>query len=168
MGTNYYLYKKPLVSRVLEKLGKDGQCEKIRRWLWKYKISSGHYMHGEHIGKSSAGWTFALHVAGKYDDPIFDVNGLEDWSYWFLRDDFYVADEYGRVVSPSNIMGIICRRSWRNEYADRERELLGEVEYFRQRGGVPGPDGLARSRIDGHHCIGHGPGAYDYITGDFS
>ena len=32
----------------------------------------------------------------------------------------------------------------------------------------PGPNGLVRAKINGVHCIGHGEGTWDYITGEFS
>jgi hypothetical protein len=31
-----------------------------------------------------------------------------------------------------------------------------------------GPNFLLRHRVNGRHCIGHGPGTYDYIAGEFS
>jgi len=32
----------------------------------------------------------------------------------------------------------------------------------------PGPDGLARHKVNDGHCIGHGEGTWDLIIGEFS
>ena len=44
----------------------------------------------------------------------------------------------------------------------------GHIEWFMQNNAEHGPNGLVRSKIDGHHCIGHGAGTWDLEVGDFS
>ena len=88
-----------------------------------------------HVGKSSGGWTFALHV---YPDD--NINTLDDWKPILERSE--IRDEYGRSVSYPDLLAVITEREH--------------------------PRGLSRSDIDGHHCVGHGEGTYDYCTGDFS
>ena len=88
-----------------------------------------------HIGLSSGGWPFALHVI-----PERNLNTLEDWEkLWKDTKKWAIFDEYRRTLSPEQ-MGIWVR----NENPIFERP------------------------VDGHHCIGHGPGPWDYIQGDFS
>lgn len=40
--------------------------------------------------------------------------------------------------------------------------------WYAENSAIPGPNGLARHRIDHRHCVGHGDGTYDLIKGDFS
>ena len=110
MGTNYYL-KQPEACPTC-----GAEKDKSR-----------------HIGKSSAGWAFALHVY-----PEDGINSLSDWLSLLFAPDARIVDEYGRVVPAEELMPIIIARE-----------------------GV-----LARA--SGAHCVGHGGGSYDYITGDFS
>ncbi len=85
-----------------------------------------------HIGKSSAGWCFSLHV-----DPENGINDLKDvkrlWAYKTIK------DEYGSTISKKYMIDVITDR-W---------------------------IGIRRHEI-GSFCIGHGPGTYDYIIGEFS
>lgn len=69
MGTNYYLKPKP--------------CE-----------CCGRTDEGLHIGKSSAGWCFSLHVI-----PEEGINGLDDWKSRFDEPGVQIVNEYGEVVS---------------------------------------------------------------------
>ena len=93
----------------------------------------------KHIGKSSAGWCFALHVI-----PEEGIHGLEDWeARWDLLGTL-ILDEYGEITSPSTMRAIITDRS------------------------IPGPNNLLRAKIKQTQCIGHGEGTWDLIIGDFS
>jgi hypothetical protein len=138
MGTNYYL--------------KTAACECCG-------------LHDErntmHIGKSSGGWCFSLHV-GKWlndsdDEP--EAHNLEDWQALWSRDGWVIVDEYGRPVTPKEMLRIITERG-------RDEPSIG-FDYHRNHA-QPGPNNLARHRIDGKLCVGHGEGTYDYITGEFS
>jgi hypothetical protein len=81
MGTNYYLIENdcPLCKRHDEK----------------------------HIGKSSAGWNFALHV---YPDE--NINNLEDWIQKFKLGD--IVNEYGEGLSINEMVSIITKRKHPN------------------------------------------------------
>lgn len=127
MGTNYYL--------------RYNQCEKC-----------GH-LEEKHIGKSSVGWCFALHV---YPDE--GINDLLEWEVLWKIGDIY--DEYERKITSAEMKRIITERKWKGTVLDRGWYFSNNAE--------PGPNGLARSKIDGSHCIGHGAGTWDLEVGDFS
>lgn len=114
MGTNYYLYEKPACK-----------C-------------CGREFDGQHIGKSSGGWCFALHVV-----PEDSIHTLDDWRALWSRPGSYIRNEYGNLVSIEDMEDTITNREWRGDFPRRHD-------------------------IDGRHCLGHGPGTWDYITGEFS
>lgn len=127
MGTNYYLSERPVC-----------QC-------------CGRDYPPLHIGKSSSGWCFSLHVI-----PEEGINCLEDWERRFAGG--IITTEYGNTLSPAEMSDVIRNRSW-----DRK----GSFDY-RSNHAEEGPSGFARHRIDFVHCVGHGDGTWDYITGEFS
>lgn len=143
MGTNYYLKTEP-----------DKTCDHC-----------GHTVKGEtlHIGKSSGGWCFALHVM-----PERGINDLEDWLALFERET--IEDEYGRPCSAAEMLSVIRNRAKcegpRDPWARRLMEEAREHTY-RMNGAEPGPGGLLRSKLDSH-TIAHGDGTWDCIVGDFS
>ena len=114
MSTNYYLYTKP-----------DCEC-------------CGRPFERLHIGNSSTGWCFSLHVI-----PEDGINTLNDWRALWSDPGVHVRDEYGDRIQLDELEKIITQRDWR--------------------GKEPG-----RTRIDGKYCIGHGDGTWDYIIGEFS
>ena len=77
MGTNYYLTTKP--------------CE-----------CCGHNEE-THIGKSSAGWAFALHVTDK-------IKSLEDWKILFDKFGSVITNEYGETITPTEMINRITKR----------------------------------------------------------
>lgn len=91
-----------------------------------------------HIGKSSGGWAFALHVY-----PEQGINDLEDWRRWWQKPTDVIEDGNGTVVAAEQLEKIITVRSW------------------------PGRE-LRRAEVDGQHCIGRGEGTWDYFIGEFS
>lgn len=107
-----------------------------------------------HIGKSSGGWTFALHV---YPDE--GINTLEDWKRLFANDEAIIKNEYGDIFTMGAMLGIISNRA-------ASEHVWSEVDLALNHA-VPGPNNLARRRID-WHCIGHGEGTYDLCVGEFS
>ena len=131
MGTNYCLYPK-------------ARCECCEREFDEI-----------HIGKSSGGWCFSLHVY-----PEDGINTLEDWQSLWNAPGAYIEDEYSTKISNNEMEKIITERSWGTTTKD-----LG---WYEENGAEPGPFSLARHKIDGHHCVGHGPGTYDFMVGDFS
>lgn len=77
MGTNYYIAENP--------------CETCGR---KERL---------HIGKSSMGWVFSLHVM-----PDRGINALQDWLPLFEKNK--IVDEYGATISPFEMLRIIVGR----------------------------------------------------------
>lgn len=130
MGTNYYLEE----DRCLH-------CDRAERL---------------HIGKSSAGWVFALHVI-----PDEGINSLEDWEERWSRPNVRIVDEYNRDLTPAEMMLCITTRSGHGEGMNSKR-LASNHDM------APGPNGLVRSRVDGRHCIAHAPGTWDLCVGEFS
>lgn len=85
MGTNYYHVKdaKP-------------ECECCKRPFETEK---------DHIGKSSVGWVFALHVI-----PEKGIVGLADWALRWLDRDSHIEDEYGARLTPQEMLSRIVGR----------------------------------------------------------
>lgn len=133
MGTNYYLQLPG--TDACKHCGRSDDAEKL------------------HIGKSSVGWCFSLHVI-----PERGIYDLADWLPLFER--YEICDEYGDALTAQDMVEYITARSWSSVY---ER---GETWYVSNHA-EPGPNGLARHRI-GCHCVKHGDGTWDCITGEFS
>lgn len=146
MGTNYYLHRNvcPHCLRPEEKL---------------------------HIGKSSGGWCFALHV-----DAERNINSLDDWKKLFDGEDNGIVNEYGDPLTAPEMLEVITDRK---AYAGKPLpEKFPDDDYFypgwtKQRyldsnHAEEGPLGLLRAKIDGRHCVGHGEGTWDCIQGEFS
>ena len=127
MGTNYYA-KKP-------------RCP-----------CCGHQDEPIHIGKSSAGWCFALHVHEE-----LGLTTLDAWKTFL--DGLIIENEHGRQVSLDCLLSVITVRNWDSSALSAEGYELNNAQ--------PGPNNLMRRRIS-EHCVGHGEGTWDYITGDFS
>ena len=138
MGTNYYLY--------------EPECKEC-----------GHTPEPKHIGKSSAGWCFALHVYP--DDGDNSVNSLGDWKDYIKLSQkvngSIIKDEYERTLTLEELLHHITERKWEGN-KDRTPQFLKD-NYA-----VEGPNGLLRHKIDGSHCIGHGEGTWNLLISDFS
>lgn len=107
-----------------------------------------------HIGKSSGGWCFALHI-----HPDDGINNLEDWKKaWAGKQ---IVNEYDEYVTEDKMLDIITNRQW-NGIAVRSDAFL------RHNHAVMGPNNLCRNEIDGTHCVGYGEGTWDYLIGEFS
>ena len=111
-----------------------------------------------HIGKSSMGWYFALHV---YPDEC--INNLEDWKRVFKQGveiGYHIENEYGDEISIDSMLSEITDRGRNNgrkwSFQDLERNYAEE-----------GKNNLVRYKIrDG--VVGHGEGTWDYLDCDFS
>ena len=139
MGTNYYIEQDP-------------PCKECGRGWEQY-----------HIGKSSGGWCFSLHV-----DPDNGINTLEDIKgLWKGKD---IVDEYGDRISKKEMFSVITKRigSWKHEKEKYPFGYTSWAAFHKTNSSENGPNNLLRHKIDGTHCIGHGDGTYDYITGEFS
>lgn len=108
-----------------------------------------------HIGKSSAGWCFSLHVI-----PEMGIHSLDDWKTFLQQGDVFIEDEDHTAWGLTELLERITNRrrdkpvEWTQENLERNHAELG-------------PNNLVRHRL-GHGCIGHGEGTWDLITGDFS
>lgn len=141
MGTNYY------------SVHRDVDLDKFDGWDLRHD-ESGRCLH---IGKSSGGWCFSLHVI-----PERGINSLGDWIAVFIDPERVIIDEYRDEVSLEKMMRVITQRSrpagneWDQATLDRNCA-------------EPGPNNLVRHRMgDLCHCVGHGPGTWDLIVGHFS
>lgn len=133
MGTNYYLEGPGQVP-----------CCKCGRPFEKVR---------QHIGKSSAGWVFTLHVY-----PEKGINDLPDWWEFWNKDDVTIKNEYGDTLTSAQMLTHILARFG-------ERSHKQDAQWYRLNQAEEGPYGLARAKIDGHRVIGHGLGTYSMHTG---
>lgn len=137
MGTNYYYHK----SAPCEYCGRQGEPR--------------------HIGKSSCGWCFSLHI---YPDD--GINDLPDWLTLFAAPGSQIKDEYGDVVTPEEMFACITIRGPR----EVEKVPAGYAswdDFHINNGSEPGPNGMLRHRI-GWHCVSHGEGTWDCLAHEFS
>ncbi len=104
-----------------------------------------------HIGKSSGGWHFSLHVY-----PEEGINTLEDWVRLFDEPNSRITNEYGDPIWPIEMVDEITVRS--SQWTEQK---------MNSNHAEPGLNGLVRHKVDGVHCVGNGPGTWDYIIGDF-
>lgn len=111
-----------------------------------------------HLGKSSGGWCYGLHVM-----PEIGIHTLQDVGALItdkINDGWEIKNEYGDKLSKGQWAKIVLERRGRNFRKDKE--------WYVQNSATRGPNGLVRHIVDGWHCIGHGEGTYDYIIGEFS
>jgi hypothetical protein len=97
-----------------------------------------------HIGKSSFGWCFSLHVM-----PEHGIHNLQDWKALadrLIAGGWRIEDEYREIIALDKLWKVVERADWE------------------QKDGRP----LNRHYVDGDHCIGNGEGFYDYMVGWFS
>lgn len=123
MSTNYYLHK-PSTTQC-EHCGHDPESE----------------ANITHIGKSSFGWCFMLHI-----HPQVGVNNLGDWEKLWVLPGATIKDEYGETISIQDMMSTITTRSpgnWSPEGVQPKRCKLDE------------------------YCVAHGDGSWDHMVGDF-
>lgn len=107
----------------------------------------------KHIGKSSAGWYFSLHVY-----PEKGIKELDDWLPLFLKEK--IVDEYGKPINIVEMLGVILFRY--RPGPEPQPTWDNSIE--------AGNHGLVRSPIDGKRCIGHGKNnlPYELCVGEFS
>ena len=132
MGTNYYWH--PTVPEPCSHCGRPYRAEPL------------------HIGKSSSGWYFSLHVTD-------DIPDLHTWeSVWLTGT---ILDEYGEKLTPAEMLLVITARSrpdpvdWsdlelKRNYAERGRNNL-----------------VRHSMVLDDRCVGHGE-TWSLIMGEFS
>lgn len=109
-----------------------------------------------HIGKSSAGWVFALHVDNK-------IKSFEDITKVFFNeylksDGSRIYEEYGDSVHLDIMINIIAhRKSWWTSL-----DGAGDFCSF-----CDTDINLMRRKV-GINCVANGEGTYDLIEGEFS
>ena len=141
MGTNYYLVKQ--IGEVCPHCGRGESSERL------------------HIGKSSAGWCFGLHVR-----PEENIRSLEDWKKLFPSGK--IVDEYGAELSAATMIGEITDRTWPKKREDGPPwSYKSWQEFDRDNHSIAGPNGLSRHNYVGN-LHSHGDGTWDCLTGDFS
>jgi hypothetical protein len=96
---------------------------------------------------------------------IFDLGNLRKL---FDDPENKIFGEYGAEISTPEMLSIITKR----EFCGSEDKGPGPPysswsEFHKQNGSEQGPNGLLRHKIDGSHCVGHGAGTWDLITGMF-
>ena len=151
MGTNYYSVSREID---LEKVGAEGGLgtfSEVRRANPDGVL---------HVGKSSLGWCFSLHVI-----PERGINTLTDWVEIFIDPERVLVDEYLDEVGLVEMMRIITARS-------KAEPVMWDADTMARNHAEPGPNNLVRHRLDleerGQGCVRHGEGTWDYITGEFS
>jgi hypothetical protein len=139
MGTNFYLYKD-----VCDHCGRGDKPK--------------------HIGKSSGGWVFALHVY-----PEEGIRDLNDWAPLFQDPKHTIKDEYGKKLTAGEMRAEIILRRWTFDISVKVPYGYDSWEHFHKSNlSEPGPSGLVRAKIDGHRVISHGDGTWDCMVGEFS
>jgi hypothetical protein len=158
MGTNYYFYPRnsPLDAsiRILEQNNENNIHSTALEMLREAMRL--------HIGKSSGGWCFALHVTD-------GIRSLEDWKAKFSEGGV-IRDEYDRDYTPEEMLRVITVRSRPDslEFSVQQDPYYKSLQDFLDKNHAEiGPNNLLRSQI-GHNCIGHGDGTWDLIKGEFS
>lgn len=141
MGTNYYLH--------------SPKCEHC-----------GHTEKPLHIGKSSGGWCFSIHVI-----PEEYINNLNVWRSLWEMPGRWIENEYGERIPIDEMEEIITQRSWQPDFDSRKWNSMNcyrdEAHFHELNNSERGPNNLLRHKI-GPHCAGHGEGTWDYINGEFS
>lgn len=140
MGTNYYLIEK---SRACPMCGHD-PAERL------------------HIGKSSSGWCFSLHVI-----PEIGIHDLDDWRKKWCEPETRIVDEYKHVVSLTEMEACVVDRRLTSGWEETPSGYVSWSAFHALNQSEMGPRGLLRHRI-GEHCVGHGEGTWDLIQGEFS
>ena len=134
MGTNYYLHAPKCLH-----CGKESEDSL-------------------HLGKSSYGWCFGLHIYPELN--ITTYHRLLDLILERSNEGWTIQDEYGKTKSIEE---------FRDTVENRRQSGKGMTQdWLSKNYAVKGPNGLARHRLDGRYCLGHGEGTYDYLVGEFS
>lgn len=115
-----------------------------------------------HIGKSSVGWCFSLHVTD-------EIKSLDDWKEIWASKSGFIKNEYDEIISVEEMLNIITNRKGINNFSKEfSNNYYNSWSHFhRTNTSEPGPNGLLRHVVN-EHCIGHGDGTWDLIYSSFS
>ena len=128
MGTNYYS-----VKRGMEKLDSES--------FWGARGNEDIL----HIGKSSGGWCFSLHII-----PELNIHDLPGWVPYLLDPDRLIVDEYREVLTYEEMIAKITdRRS--------NRTCTWDKEMYDKNYAEPGPNNLVRHSMS-RGCVRQGEG----------
>lgn len=117
----------------------------------------------KHIGKSSGGWAFALHVY-----PEDGINNLDDWLKILSANPNSIKDEYEKSISLEELVSIITERKWEGfPFRLVPFGYFSWRDFHEKNNSEEGPNGLLRHRL-GNDCVSHGSGTWDCIVGEFS
>jgi hypothetical protein len=152
MSTNFYLQK--------------GACSHC-----------GHMPEATHLGLSSGGWCFGLHVY-----PERGINDLPELIVWLNDELGYlkrppqewpkIVDENGQVHTLGSFLETVTKRQSAKRIGEGwDGEWWGflyrsEQHFHDSNHSLRGPSGLLRHRVDGVHCVGNGVGTWDLIVGE--
>lgn len=106
------------------------------------------------IGKSSAGWTFALATY-----PEKDIRDLPDWRRLFKVRGSTIENEYDEVIAVKDMLAIITGRH------NLRKTIPPTAEFLRMNHATLGPNGLLRRNTD-EYCVGWGKGTWDLVLGE--
>lgn len=134
MGTNYYAIE---TKNVCDHCGRGDEVSRI------------------HIGKSSYGWCFGLHVGSAAEPEV--PRSLDEWKVFLAKDGVRIEDEYDTEVTVEQMENIITQR---------KHPQPASLDWMYSNHAVPGPNGLARHALD-QFCTAHGEGTYDLLIGYF-
>jgi len=111
-----------------------------------------------HIGKSSCGWCFALHVTD-------EIRSLDDWQREWAKGG-RIVDEYGAELTPDEMLDRIMNRDGL-PFTPSEMPFgyPSEIVAMKRNHAKPGPRNLWRHAS--RNCVGHGDGTWDLIEGEF-
>lgn len=172
MGTNYYLRFVDSENGIPEEDYSQPEpapdsAEAILRDI-RFLIREESERKRLHIGKSSGGWCFSLHVI-----PEQKLNDLDDWKQLFASPVFEIIDEYNDIISTEEMISIITERKrgdGTQTFSDLFRPDIyktSEEEFHRRNYSEVGPQGLLRHQLSSH-CTKHGAGTWDCLPGNFS
>ncbi len=128
-----------------------------------------------HIGKSSAGWVFVLHIY-----PEDGINDLNDWLRFWDSQEGWIEDEYENKIEVPEMVERIAKREREvsEDYWDKAPMGYSSWDHFhRDNHSLRGPGGLLRSRVESYGnnrqsftngCVKHGEGTWDCFVGEFS
>ena len=85
-----------------------------------------------------------------------------------------IVNEEGASITKEKMLEVITERSSDRDWSDRSyiynsiSPYHSEEHFHKSNMSERGPNNLLRTNCDNNHCIGHGDGTYDLITGEFS
>ena len=117
-----------------------------------------------HIGKSSMGWVFSLHV--EPDDP----DHPHTWAQWLKlleQPGTTIEDEYGAPWTLEEFRSTVEKRERAQGWETKPYGYNSWHDFHQANGSMEGPKGLLRGQLSSH-VAAHGEGTWDLVTGSFS